>query len=98
MQGDGEDRYMVPVRTGADKPAQAAPSWLAWLGLAPVSNCAQHYVAGSTLPNSWSRHRLSYPRTPTRVLQSCYDVPINSPAFPKNDTAWLYNPPADDDL
>lgn len=90
----------VQPQRGRGTPAEGNGSvdWFTSTGMRPVPEDLQCYGTGPMVPNNWTRHRLTYPRNPTPVLQRCYEVPINSPAFPRNDLRWLYHPPADEDL
>jgi hypothetical protein len=68
------------------------------LGLPTVPEHRQRYGApNGQVPTNWARTRVSYPREPCPVIQRMTQVPVNSPAFPKCDYAWLYPPPEDVD-
>jgi hypothetical protein len=83
---------------GTPQEGSGSVDWFTSTGMRPVPEDLQPYGTGPFIPNNWTRHRLSYPRDPSPVLQRMTEVPINSPAFPKNDLRWLYRPPADEDL
>jgi len=58
----------------------------------------QRYGTGPYLPTHWSRHRMAYARRPQTQMEKMQELPINHPAFPRNDLVWMYNPPAEQDV
>lgn len=67
----------------------------------PDEHTRWHYgggMPGQPIPTNWSRHRLAYPRKQAECTEACMTMPLSHPAFPKNDSAWFYTPPADQGL
>jgi hypothetical protein len=92
QRGQGDDQYKEGL--GLDVRLQLG-------AVQPDDHTRWHYGGGQpgeALPTNWSRHRLAYPRRGGQLTEYAAEVPLNTPAFPRNDAPWFYCPPADEGI
>jgi hypothetical protein len=91
-RGMGDDQYKEGI--GVDVALQ-----LGWVQ--PDDHTRWHYgggMPGEAIPTNWSRHRLAYPRRQGECTEQLGVTPMTSPAFPRADAKWYYEPPANQGL